>query len=112
MKHFIKTANGVSQEYIQASDELPLAGCGQDNCGGPISWHAHMEPLLMAYSKDNKGFSFEDPAQLIKFLQWVADYDDNNSLIITFRDGQTTKHALTEAQKALASWNKILQLTG
>ena len=56
MKHFVKTANGISQDFIQASAQLPLAGCGQGNWGGPISWHAHMEPLLEAYSKYNAGF--------------------------------------------------------
>ena len=25
IKHFIKTVNGISQDYIQASDEIPLA---------------------------------------------------------------------------------------
>ena len=65
----IKTANSISQEYIQASDELPLSGSGQGNGGDPISWNAHMEPFLTTYSKDNKGFSFEDPVQLTKFLK-------------------------------------------
>jgi hypothetical protein len=52
MRHFIKTANGISTDFIQASDSLPLSGCGQGNGGGPISWHAHMEPLIIAYAKD------------------------------------------------------------
>ena len=34
MKHFIKTANGTSTEFIQASESLPLSGCGQGNGGG------------------------------------------------------------------------------
>ena len=71
-----------------------------------------MEPLLAAYSKNNPGFSFEDPAQAIRFLQWVVGYVDDNSLILTFRDEQSTQEALAEAQKALASWKKFLQLTG
>ena len=67
MKHFIKTDNGISKQFIQASTALPLSRCEQGNGGGPISWHTHMEPLIQAYYKANKGFSFQDPAQLIKF---------------------------------------------
>ena len=37
MKHLIKTANGISTDFIQASDSLPLSGCGQGNGGGSIS---------------------------------------------------------------------------
>ena len=62
-----------------------------------------MEPLLAAYSKNNPGFSFEDPAQAIRFLQWVVGYVDDNSLILTFREEQSTQEALEAAQKALTS---------
>ena len=112
MKHFIKTAMGVSENCIQASPTVPLAGCGQNNGGRPISWHAHMEPLLAAYSNDNPGFSFEDPAQAIIFLQCVVGYIDDNSLILTFRDGQSTQEALAEAQKALTSWKNYCNSQG
>ena len=111
MKHYIKTANGISSEYIQASPLLPFSGCGQGNGGGPISWHAHMEPLIKAYANHNKGFSFKDPADLVNFLQWVVGYVDDNSLILTFREGQNIPEVLLEAQKALSSWQKLLQLT-
>ena len=80
--------------------------------GGLISWHAHMEPLMQAFAADNRGFSFSDPAQLLHFLQWVVGYVDNNSLILSFRDGQPIAEVLKEAQKALSSWQKLLQLTG
>ena len=83
--------------FMQASEDLPLSGSGQGNGGEPICWHAHMEPLLIAFSKDNKGFYFEDPSQIIKFLQWVVGYVDDNSLILIFRDGQSTEGALAEA---------------
>ena len=112
MKHFVKTANGISEDYIEASDSLPLSGSGEGNGGGPICWHAHMEPLLQAYAANNPGFSFEDPAQAIHFIQWVIGYVDDNSLILTFRGNQTTAEALSAAQAALTSWRKLLQITG
>ena len=34
MKHFIKTANGISKEFIHASEFIALYGCGQGNGGG------------------------------------------------------------------------------
>ena len=112
MKHFIKTVNGISKEFIQASESAPLSGCGQGNGGGPISWHAHMEPLIQAYAKDNRGFSFQDSAHLISFLQWVVGYVDDNSLILTFRDGESITEVLRAAHQALSSWQKLLQITG
>ena len=89
-----------------------MDGRGQGNEGGHISWYAHMEPLLQAYFEENQCFSFEDPAQLIKFLQWMVGYVDDNSLILTSRNGQTTQRALAEAQKALTSRKKLLQSAG
>ena len=71
-----------------------------------------MEPLIAAYAKNNKGFSFSDSAHLVHFLQWVVGYVDDNSLILTFRDGQNIEEVLSEAKKALSSWQKLLQLTG
>jgi hypothetical protein len=37
---------------------------------------------------------------------------DDNSLILTFRDGEPIEEVLQEAQTALASWQKLLQITG
>ena len=56
-----------------------------------------MKLLLAAYSKDNGGFSFEDLAQVIKFLQWVIGYVDDNFVVSTFRYVQSTREALAEA---------------
>ena len=71
-----------------------------------------MEPLIIAYAKDSRGFSFKDPGHLLHFLQWVVGYVDDNSLILTFRDGEPIEEVLQEAQTALASWQKLLQITG
>ena len=112
MKHYIKAKSRVSSEYFQASPTLDIGGLGQGNGGGPICWHSHMEPLLEAYTKDNPGFSFQDPTQVHKFIQWIVGYVDDNSINITFKDGQSPQEALHMAQQALTSWRKLLQLTG
>ena len=71
-----------------------------------------MEPLLEAYSKDNPGFLFMDQTQVHKFLQWIMGYVDDNSLIITFTDKQSTQEALWKAQQALIPWRKLVQVIG
>ena len=71
-----------------------------------------MEPLIQAYAKDNMGFSFQDPARLISFLQWVVGYVDDNSLILSFREGENITEVLKKAHRALSSWQKLLQITG
>ena len=53
-----------------------------------------MEPLLEAYAKDNPGFSFTDPTDILSFLKWIVEFVDDNSLNITFREGQMAQEAL------------------
>ena len=62
-----------------------------------------MELLIQAYAVDNQGFSFTDQAHLLHFLLWVVGYVDDNSLILTFRNGKSTTEVLQEAQNALSS---------
>ena len=67
-----------------------------------------MEPLLEAYAKDNPGFSFQDPTQAHKFIQWIMGYVDDNSINISFKDGQSPQEVLLMVQQALTSWGKTL----
>ena len=50
----------------------------------------------MVYAKDSLGFSFEDAAQLIHFPEWLVGYVDDNSLILTFREGQTFEKGIDD----------------
>ena len=71
-----------------------------------------MEPLLQSYTVDNPGFSFTDPTGILSFIQWIVGFVDDNSLNITFREGQTITETLKVDQTALSCWKKLLQLTG
>ena len=61
---------------------------------------------------DNPGFSYTDPTYFDQFIKWIVGYIDNNSLIITFREGESLQEALLKTPRALTSWIKLLQLTG
>ena len=49
---------------------------------------------------------------MLCFLQWIVGFVDDNSLNIKFREGQTVQEALQQAQTALSSWKRLLQITG
>ena len=85
MKHFIQTSSGISKAFIQSYASLNIWWCGQVYGGWTVSWISHMEPILVAYSKMSGGLCFEDPTQVLKFIQWIVGYVDDNSLILTFR---------------------------
>mmetsp|Transcript_636 Transcript_636/g.588 ORF Transcript_636/g.588 Transcript_636/m.588 type:complete len:111 (-) Transcript_636:724-1056(-) len=80
MKHHFQTTNGISEAFIQACKILNIGGAGQGNAGGAVSWHSHMESLLLAYTKLNSGFSFEDPTQVLQCVQWIVGYVDDHSV--------------------------------
>lgn len=61
---------------------------------------------------DNPGFPFTDPTEVLSFLQWIVGFIDDNSLNITFGNGQNTQQAFKVAHDALISWRKNLELTG
>ena len=113
MKHYVKTKYGISDDFIQASDTLHFGGSGQGNRGGTICWYSHMKPLLIVYAKKrSQGLNFEDSTKVHQFLQWIVGYVDNNYILLTFGQDQTTKHVLKEAQDALISLKKLFQITG
>ena len=58
-------------------------------------------PIIKAYSKMDQRFSFEDPIQVYKFLQWIVGYVQDNYLILTFRYAQSHEDAMLEAQDTL-----------
>ena len=47
MVHRILTAHGVSHSAITNSPSLRLGDTGQGSAGSGVSWHCHMEPLLL-----------------------------------------------------------------
>ena len=49
MRHQIRTGFGISEDYIEWSEEENIGGIGQGNGGGPPSWHSHMLLLEIAY---------------------------------------------------------------
>ena len=103
---------GISDKFIESSSTLNLGGSGQGNRGGAIYWHSHMEPLLLVYSKENKGFSFQDPIEVFNSIQWIVGYVDDNSLLLIFIYDQYIQQALIETHEALTTLEKLLQING
>ena len=75
MKHYVKTATGVSSGYIQYSNEIrryhdqeknivklegPICGVGQGGGASPIIWTAVLLIMLEAYKKVCKGTTLQD----------------------------------------------------
>ena len=66
----------------------------------------------MAYKQTAKVFPYSDPTVKHIFHQHVIGYIDDNTLIFSFRRGESVATVLQEAQIALALWKKSLNITG
>ena len=45
-------------------------------------------------------------------VAYILGFVDDNSLQMTFREGESLDAAINKGQKALTSWKRLLQITG
>ena len=70
-------------------------------------WHGHMEPMRLTYRKISRGFTFSNLTRNFKFHQYIIGYFDDSTLILIFREDQSTTTAFNEAHEALTSGKNI-----
>ena len=126
MKHYIKTATGVSQGYIKF-DKIRrrkikngvillltglIGGVGQGGGASPIIWMAILLILLDAYRKTQKGAIIVDYVLDLAIPLWIISYVDDNSIVRHFSNNATVSDMLEGMKSNLKEWQKLLQLTG
>ena len=129
MRHHIKTANGISHDFIQwaptPNDKMVISktdtgeqhtgnigGLGQGGGGGPVGWLSIILVIIDAYKQLATQASLHDPMGRLTFAIYVLSYVDDNSLMMTLQSDMTTEQILTLVKSNLDSWKTLLQLTG
>ena len=127
MKHYVKTATGVSSGYIQYSNEIgryhdqeknivklegPIGGVGQGGGASPIIWTAVLLIMLEAYNKVCKGTTLQDITTATKVIYWIISYVDDNTILQSFPKNATTSEILFIMRNCLKQWHRLLRITG
>ena len=135
MKHYIKTASGISGGFITFGKKKlkrlkrmvhndgttytlilallgPIGGVGQGGGASPIIWLAVLLIMLIVYRKFHKGVSIEDRVSAMIIVMWILSYVDDNTIIQGFEHDTTIKEMLETMKACILTWNRLLKLTG
>jgi hypothetical protein len=113
LEHFIRTANGVSEQLFQAKNIHPIAiqGIGQGNGAGPQIWAAISTVELDMLRQQGMGGVFETP--ITKKQLHIVGYayvDDTDILTFTGKDDE--KETIQKMQENIDLWSGGLAATG
>jgi len=131
MRHYVITAFGSSEGYIQYQEKLtrvllkgigmmgmilallgPIGGVSQGGGASPIIWLAVLLIMMEAYKQVNTGIEITDRITLVKIIIWILSYVDDNSLLKSFKYDESINDILRQMKKCLLDWNTLLQYTG
>ena len=125
MKHFVKTARGISESYIKFNTQQIkqqyglimilmglIGGVGQGGGASPIIWMAVLMIMLAAYKAKKDGAVMTDTVTGETIKMWIVSYVDDNSIVKHFSRRTTVQEILEEMRKCLEEWQKLLQITG
>ena len=126
MKHFVKTATGVSIGWIQYGKENKkkvrngtilllmglIGGIGQGGGASPLIWMSVLLIMMGAYKQTQLGARVIDCVTKSIILMWIISYVDDNSIVRTFDHTATIQSMLEEMTASLTEWRKLLQITG
>jgi hypothetical protein len=126
MKHFIRTAAGVSRGYFKfdllylittlASGATIfqgiLGGIGQGGGGGPILWLLISIILIKALRTLCHGATMTHVLGWLDLLLWIVSYVDDNTLLQTYALGTPHHVIFSDMKKMMTHWHRLLQITG
>jgi hypothetical protein len=126
MKHYVKTAAGVSQGFIMFSPTIaiiqialgllifqgPIGGIGQGGGGGPILWLLVSTIMIRALRKLCSGAQMQHILGWYKLLLWIVSYVDDNTLLRTFSIGTEPSCVINAMTTMMKHWQRLLQITG
>ena len=126
MRHYVKTAFGVSEGYFQYSKELQMimlnglimlitgliGGVGQGGGSSPIIWMAVLMIMMMAFKMTQKGADMYDPLTKEKTTYWLTSYVDDNTIVRYFDRTCTMESIMRTMAESLSEWMNLLRITG
>jgi hypothetical protein len=124
MKHYVKTAAGVSTSYIKFSPTYAISflmgfvilqgligGIGQGGGGGPILWLLVSTIMIQALRKLSKGAEMAHVLDWMRIMLWIVSYVDDNTLLQTYPIGTSPAPVIAELTKMMTHWHRLLQIT-
>ena len=126
MKHYVKTAVGISEGYIIYSKVMKMilkqgilllitgliGGIGQGGGSSPIIWMAVIMAMMMAYKTTQSGADMYDPVTKERTTFWLTSYVDDNTLVKYFHRKSSLEEILDSMTKSLNEWLNLLRITG
>jgi hypothetical protein len=113
LKHYVRTACGMSSKFFNAKDIHPVAiqGIGQGNGAGPQVWAAISSVLLDVLRKKNLGAQFRTPISQTSIQLVGYAYVDDTDLIVTAEEDNHNS-VIDRMQQCLDTWEQAIDTTG
>lgn len=112
---FLKTANGVSEQFYSHSAEFPIHGTGQGSGNSPCIWLFISSTLYDAHARHSNGATFVSPdgSTTLK-LSMVGFVDDATGSSNDFQPQhqQPLQQLFQRMQSDAQLWNDLLYCTG
>jgi hypothetical protein len=111
-KYYLKTKFGISEDYVQHTQESPWFGTGQGSGNSPMYWLLISSTLYDIYTKEvTRGAIYETPDHKIKIkLTQLGFVDDvNNRTNLPWNDQATITNLLQMASKESQLWYDIME---
>ena len=112
MKHFIKTAAGVSSGFIMfnpihAITQIAVGYCILQGLIGGIGQGGGGDPIIFCH-----GAEMNHILGWVHLLLWIVSYVHDNTLLHTFIIGTSPETIISEMTKMMRHWQRLLQITG
>lgn len=124
MKHYIRTAVGVSCGFIKFNWKRKKAiqngaikylagaigGVGQGGGASPIIWMTVLMVLMKAYKQTQQGAMLWDCILHTSIFLYIISYVDDNTIVRHFHHKKSIQEIIQDTSKNLQVWQKILQI--
>jgi hypothetical protein len=116
-KYSVKTANGISEQSYQTTDEKAIHGPGQGGRASPGIWAIISCLIMECMPKGSTGITTINPILLTVVKYFTSGFVDNVTLWIgdmarSLHGGETPEMLLQEIQQAIQWWEALLHSTG
>lgn len=111
-KYYLKTKFGISEEYVQHTQESPWFGTGQGSGNSPMYWLLISSTLYDIFTKEvTRGATYESPDHKIQIkLTQLGFVDDvNNRTNLQWNDQATIPNLLQMASQDSQLWYDIME---
>ena len=112
MEHRVRTASGISTQFIKQQSDTRWSGVGQGcAASGPI-WLSMEAPMIQAYKRYTHGTHLSNPDRQITFEAQVTGYVDDTNTTLTYNNSVTQSELLHDEGKAMEGWSNLLTAIG